>query len=636
MSHKKRLSAPLPSLSTQASKPARPAEISVNGTLRRREFLAAGIAGAGMLATRFAMAQQNGPPKTRAAVVIGVDKVGGLPILSGAKSGAKQVEQWLAGEGYDVAPIYDEGNKAVTLAAIEDAVSLYVGRGTLTHLVIYFAGHGVLKGYSELWLLSGAPDRVNEAISFPDSFNAALTCGIPNVTFIADACRVPTAGLIMNRMQGGEIFPNRPPARFETKVDVLLACLAGQAAAEVPDTDAAGYQGVYTACLLSAYREPTDDMVRIVNGQMVVPSRKLQPYLDREVPRKAAAKPIRMNQFPATRVNSDEDTYLGRALSVQKSLTVQRPAQATIVDVTDSALAKAGLPTVTTKRPTSAVNIEEFARDTGFEQTQAAIRAAEQAPARSETGFTIVGVVPAAVATHPSVRAELLPAGGAGDTGVRIELGDSRACSVALRFADGSGTILAALRGYVGTVVVDRGSIINVSYTPSPSSPWWFDFNQERERLTEKRAAVAAAVRYGSFQIDGDRDTRERKAAELAEGIRPLKRIDPTLGIYAAYAYAEANLVDQVRSVNQFMRGDLQVEIFDVKLLSGELRQPDDSVVPICPMLAQGWGLLRAKAARVVDEVVAARDHVLTSPWTMLSRAGMDIIVPPIKEGRLR
>jgi hypothetical protein len=435
-------------------------------------------------------------------------------------------------------------------------------------------------------------------------------------------------------MQGGEI--NRPPARFETKVDVLLACLAGQAAAEVPDADAVGYQGIYTACLLSAYREPTDDMVRIVNGQLVVPSRKLQPYLDREVPRRAAAKPIRMNQFPATRINSDDDTYLGRALSVQKSLAALRPAQATMVDVADRALANAGLQGVTTKGPSLAANVAETARDTGFEQTQAAIRAADRAPAHSDTGFTIVGAVPTAVVTHPSIRSGRLFSASGDDIGVRIDLGDRPACSVALQFANGSGTILAALRGFVGTVVVDRGSIINVSYTPSPSNPLWYDFDQERERLTEKRAAVAAAVRYGAFQIDGDRETRERKAAELAGSIRPLKSIDPTLGLYAAYAYAEANLADQVRSVNQFMRSDLKVEIFDVKLLSGGLRQPDESVVPICPMLAQGWGLLRAKGAHVVDEVAAAGDHILTSPWTLLSPAGMDIIIPPVKGGRLQ
>jgi hypothetical protein len=91
-------------------------------------------------------------------------------------------------------------------------VKQYTTRGTLTHLVIYFAGHGFLKGRSELWMLSGAPDDVDEAISFAESLPFAWSCGIPNVTFIADACRLPTADLIMGGMRGSTIFPNLPPA----------------------------------------------------------------------------------------------------------------------------------------------------------------------------------------------------------------------------------------------------------------------------------------------------------------------------------------------------------------------------------------------------------------------------------------
>jgi hypothetical protein len=120
------------------------------------------------------------------------------------------------------------------------------------------------------------------------------------------------------------------------------------------------------------------------------------------------------------------------------------------------------------------------------------------------------------------------------------------------------------------------------------------------------------------------------------DNIRVLK--SPTLGLYAAYAYATADLINRVRSVNGFIRDDLDVELFDLALLSGDLfdRQPNESVMPFCPMLAQGWGLLRAKGVRVADEVAAAQDHVRTSPWTVLAPAGMDIIIRPMREGRLR
>src|SRR5450759_1920849 len=41
-------------------------------------------------------------------------------------------------------------------------------------------------------------------------------------------------------------------------------------------------------------------------------------------------------------------------------------------------------------------------------------------------------------------------------------------------------------------------------------------------------------------------------SSQLADSIRVLKGIDPTLGLYAAYAYAEADLLNQVRSVQEY------------------------------------------------------------------------------------
>src|SRR5262245_2406205 len=97
-----------------------------------------GAAAAGTLAARFAFAQQNSAPSTRAAVAIGVDKVGGLPILSAAKSGAKEVANWLGSEGFDVRPLVDDG-KTVTIRDVSQAVKEFVNRSSLSHLVIYFA-----------------------------------------------------------------------------------------------------------------------------------------------------------------------------------------------------------------------------------------------------------------------------------------------------------------------------------------------------------------------------------------------------------------------------------------------------------------------------------------------------------------
>jgi len=120
-----------------------------------------------------------------------------------------------------------------------------------------------------------------------------------------------------------------------------------------------------------------------------------------------------------------------------------------------------------------------------------------------------------------------------------------------------------------------------------------------------------------------------------------LKGIDPTLGIYAAYAYADAGLTDKVASVRSYMRGDLGTDLFDVAMLSGALsgRVPTgrgpEGVMPCCPMLSQGWGLLRVKDVRLPEPLVAARDHLRVSLWMTLDRAGMQIVERALHAGGL-
>jgi len=92
----------------------------------------------------------------RAAVAIGVNKTGGLTPLRAAVSGAKQVAEWLTGEGLQVSCLVDDAGP-VTIDAVKRAIKTYVDLGTLEQLVIYFAGHGYLNGTAETWLLSGAP-----------------------------------------------------------------------------------------------------------------------------------------------------------------------------------------------------------------------------------------------------------------------------------------------------------------------------------------------------------------------------------------------------------------------------------------------------------------------------------------------
>src|SRR4029077_11194740 len=136
---------------------------------------------------------------------------------------------------------------------------------------------------------------------------------------------------------------------------------------------------------------------------------------------------------------------------------------------------------------------------------------------------------------------------------VRAELNDEAAGTVALEFSNGNGTVLAVLRDFIAAVVVGDGVVANVSYIPSQNSSRWSYYHNERDRLDQLRASVATYGKFGPFRLEGYKKTRNQIAEQLADRIRVLKGLDPTLGIYAAYAYAEAGLTEKVRSVSEFM-----------------------------------------------------------------------------------
>jgi hypothetical protein len=314
----------------------------------------------------------------------------------------------------------------------------------------------------------------------------------------------------------------------------------------------------------------------------------------------------------------------------------------TIQEVAGARLGSVGVATVAVDRTRfSDESINGAARTSGFDSTRNAIAVSRGLPAQvtSKCGFAVSGQRLLAVASSPRVRADFANRADA-QALVDVDLRDTRAGSVALQFADGTGTVLAAIDGFIGNVVVVDGAVNSVSYVPARSNWMFGEYQHNEARIAELHALVATAARFGVFRIDGPRETRSRSAAQMADRIRVLKGIDPTLGIYAAYAYADAGLVNQVRSVMGFMKDELRVDLFDVAMLAGTLsgRTPGDpnGPVPIVPMLSQGWGLLRVKDARLPDAVRVVQDDLRPGLWTTFGRDGMRIVASAIGEGRLR
>jgi hypothetical protein len=206
--------------------------------------------------------------------------------------------------------------------------------------------------------------------------------------------------------------------------------------------------------------------------------------------------------------------------------------------------------------------------------------------------------------------------------------------TAALVFEDGSGTVVAALPGFIGSLAVEGGRVMSVTYSRSRNGS-----GADPDHLDQLRVLVATSAKFGVFRIDGDRESRTAAARRLADQIRVLKGIDPTLGIYAAYAYADANLPEQVQSVQSFMASDLGADLFDVALLAGRLngRRIEgslSSVVPFCPMLTQGWQLLRVREVSLSEDVQRARDDLRPALWTTFGPRGMEFIGRAIQSAK--
>lgn len=620
--------------------------------MRRRDFLTAGAAMAGLITARAGRVPGQ-TQQSRAAVVIGVDRAGNLAKLSAAASGARQVARWLQFEGFEVKQFIDDA-APVTIDSLFDAIKALVDRGTLEQLVIYFAGHGFLNGNTEYWMLSQAPGNSNEAINLLETTILAYDSSIPNVVFISDACRSTPSSLGINRVGGSTIFPNpgRSPTT-DTEIDQFFATRPGSAAFELPANERVPlFNGIYTATLLEAFDKPNPEMIKTIDGVSFVSNRSLSEFLKREVPRRILATSPKLNQVPQGRIQSSDTVYIGRVSTPPQLLSTVTPSvKPSIADVAGDEVERLVFgeqfsPMLNEGWEARIPDEEELGRrrladETGFTATIDQIRSVSGPEQfESQSGCIVAGAPVTRAVGSLGMRVDLLQAGGSQPGILRFWHSQAPGGSVAVRFGDGSGTVIAALPGYISNIVVDRGGVVSVSYVPSENTERWPDYQQERHRLERLRATVATAFRFGTFWIEGGREERERRAGELADRIRILKAIDPALGLYAAYAYFEANLVEKVRSVQAYMHDDLQIDLFDVAMLTGKLAdkfplQPEDQI-PFCPMLSQGWNLLRVRNVRLPAAVEAARDHLRAALWTTFSPPGMDVILPEMDRGTLQ
>jgi hypothetical protein len=589
----------------------------------------------------------------RAAVLIGVDRSGQLPELHDAASGARRMEAWAKEQGFDPIHVFtDEGGAAVEVTDVKKAIFAIVEKQNAEQLLVYFAGHGVNIGYSERWLLSDAPRDTQAAVNVPGSALLAQNCGITHVVLMSDACRTAAAGIQAQSVTGSEIFPSGDAAGTANGVDQFYACTLGRPALEITDpNDAAGaFRALYTAAVLDGLQGSgcSVDWVSEASGRVgYVRPWPLKQYLPGGVLAQIkAAKLIQSaSQVPDAIITSPPDAWISRLTDagegggepeLPEPVPLTSPAAVTTTGLSAELLRStlAGEP-----------GADEILEGAGFEELIAppvAVRVVEEMTATAAQLATPFGPSHHETACGFKVRGARFLEGWSPRADVQKRAPDNLVVvdavwpgvSVLLKFEDGTGLSLPAIPGFITGLTVADGELVEVAYEPSDNNlDRWPDFEQRASEVRRLRGLASAATRDGVFRLTGE------DAPRLARQMQYAKGLDPSLAVYAAYAYQDLHRLDLIREMSGYMRGDLGGRLFDVALLAREIDGTtvgtDPSVLSFMPMLSQGWALLSALRISLPPLLEGIQRWLLPSSWTLFAPPGVEQLGAVLQAGEV-
>ena len=497
----------------------------------------------------------------RAGIFIGVDKSGDLQKLNDAAAGAKRMHEWALEQGMPdkthAKLITDAGGQKVQPDQIVDAVHEVCGGAGVDQLIVYFAGHGINLQHGDRWLLTEVPAKPYAAVNVMGSVELARTCGIPHVVVISDACRVAPEGIQNQNITGIEIFPNTSGGEKAKPVDQFFACYLGRTAAEVKaELEAANYSALYTDALLDALLGTRADVLEpgeAGDTAKYIKPWALQDYLEAEIPRRVKALKLekKVNQNPDAIITSRKG-WLAR---IEKAVAVTRGAHVSRGPTPPPSPPPATLRTVSRDLTASASEGQQG----NVERTlQAAVAAGVAGAAEyagtlqhiaqpfgpehfeSECGIKVRG------ARIVSFLAPLATGSMLGNDGnlVRIDSCDGPGVSVLLRLENRTACVVPVIQGFLSALTFDQGELVDVAYEPSDNTWRWDLYKKRASEVRELRAVAATASRHGRFRLNPE------EAEKVGTQMQYAKGIDPTLAVYAAYAYHDVQLVDRIQQMS--------------------------------------------------------------------------------------
>ncbi|WP_343640815.1 caspase family protein [Chryseobacterium sp.] len=600
-------------------------------------------------------------------ISIGVNNVEGLIPLEAAVSGAKDFAEWGKSQNYETFLFTDE-NAVVTSAAIFKQINAIVKRGDCEKLILFFAGHGLLRGTrQEVLLLSDAKENSNESINLLGSIEAARLCGIPYLVFISDACRMLPSEIQFTG-NGSIIFPNGEDVDVDCALDVLYATRPGNPAYEQSGDSNLKKFGLFTETLLEILRGDYPELI-ISNA---IPSEQLSKYYDVDkLSEDISYKTFLDGNWQVSTISSESTIKTivnnkARSISIaikqNPEITIQhqtnKPGLSEFDDPTAKKLLLKNSTIIKKKKPSEYVildcvqeiiqnyTVDDFEKYTSFKsilqdaneknsidfyQTKSNLVSNSELiydsnvlqDSQISTGFTIIGVEIKDV--FANCKFEIYTE----KSRTHIKIKNFKASeTILLVLKNGHSIPLAILKDFIGIVIFKKNSLLTVNYTPSINSYKYKSFKKQESEINFVRSFVASAANEGfdygkTFEKEIDDYFVNHYYGNPGSFLRQEKSLDPSLSLYASYAYIQAGKYKDIKSIFDHMqRSDL---IFDVVMLAGQIDKIK-RLTPFCPMISLGWAYSNKFNHTLRPEVLEASKTLIPSLWTTFDTSGTEIL----------
>lgn len=462
-------------------------------------------------------------------IAIAVARPDDLDEIPGALPSAQRVVAWASALGYDTELVSD-ATEPVTCARLKEVFRKKLGNGGQRRLIVSFAGHGLIRGGAdEYWLLNGWRTQATEAVNHLKLRDRLGTYAPEQLAVISDACRsLPNDKA--KWVDGNGVVD----VKDYVEKPVEVAHLAGTRSAQPSFATPIGTEEAYcffTHVLLKGLcgliPEAIEDDPE--HGKVVTNDR-LFNAVNKELP--LLASQYRRKQVPDL---NGGWRWPKNVWSVLDKLDAAKLPQFAIPEPRVLRSAKPDIEQEKRSQKSQA-DVKDFVAKLQNEMGATHFE--------TQTGLVVTG---AAVTDDPVARNFKVNKDEGGPAWFRFTPQDGAPASpVLVQLADGSWAGAAVYTGFIGTLTVGRDGVDS------------FVLRANNETGSSAELEIARAATGADF---GD-------PYEFAARLRDFKHADPVLGVLAAYAYARAGAVDEIRRLVYFYSEHQQPAPFDAVLLA--------------------------------------------------------------------